>query len=347
MRFYLNFPLVAGYVLMAVSACLGMLQFAAARGGYAGLALFSAERERGARIGAGLMVGALLAYVSFAPEILTPGPAGSEVAQMFALCTLFALGVTLAGAAYRIERERRSEIYPEQGEALMLGELPATLYRRTHPRPGDAPVVVLLPDPAGFVLAPGALIKALRRAGLAVLALDAQGVARGEAPLSRRALLIHLSTALVELGRHKGIDQERVGLLGLGLGGDAVWQAAASSRALAALAVSPVSRTSSEPEVAGPGLHWLREMHYFQAWRWRRRWSTLRRAAADVEATQLAREGLATAVLHARDDILAIRMKSQGIVELTTPGWRHFTLLAEAQARQVVAGWFKDKLGLG
>jgi dienelactone hydrolase len=347
MRFYLNFPLVAGYVLMAISACLGMLQLAAARGDYAGLALFSADRERGARIGAGLTGGALLAYVLFAPEILTPGPAGSEVAQMFALCTLFALLVTLGGAAYRIEKERRSKTYLDQGEALMLDELPVTLYRPTHPQPGDAPIVVLLPDPAGFVLAPGALLKALRRAGIAVLALDAQGVASSNAPLSRRTLLIHLSTALLQLGRQKGIDQKRVGLLGLGLGGDAVWQAGASSQARAALAVAPVARASSEPGVAGPGLYWLREMHYLQAWRWQRRWPALRRAAAELDTVQLAREGLETAVLYADDDILAMRIEGQNVGELTTPGWRHFTLLDDAQARQLVVSWFQDKLGPG
>ncbi|MCP4515159.1 MAG: hypothetical protein GY824_08045, partial [Delftia sp.] len=322
-----------------------MLQLAAARGGYAGLALFSAERERGARIGAGLTVGAVLAYVLFAPEILTPGPAGSEVAQMFALCALGALIFTLSGAAYRIEKERRAEtLGSADGEALMLGELPATLYHPTHPEPGDAPVVVLLPDPAGFVLTPGALLEALRRAGIAVLALDAQGVARSNAPLSRRTLLIHLSTALVQLGRQKGIDQKRVGLLGLGLGGNAVWQAGASSQARAALAVSPVAHAPSEPETTGPGLHWLREMHYFQAWRWRRRWPALRQAAAEMEAIQLAREGLESAVLYADDDILAIRSKGQDITELTVPGWRHFTLLADEQSRQSVASWFQDKL---
>ncbi len=346
MRFYLNFPLVAGYVLMAVSACLGMLQLAAARGGYAGLALFSTDRERGARIGAGLTVGAVLAYVLFAPEILTPGPAGSEVAQMFALCALCTLIATLGGAVYHIEKERRADVLSStDGEALTLGELPATLYHPTYPEPGDAPIVILLPDPAGFVLAPGALLEALRRAGIAVLALDAQGVARSNAPFSRRTLLIHISTALVQLGRQKGIDQERVGLLGLGLGGDAVWQAAASSQTRAALAVSPVARMSSETTVAGPGLHWLREMHYFQAWRWRRRWPALRRAAAEIEAIQLAREGLETAVLYADDDTLAMQSEGQAVTELTTPGWRHFTLLADAQARQIIVSWFQDKLG--
>jgi hypothetical protein len=64
-----------------------------------------------------------------------------------------------------------------------------------------------------------------------------------------------------------------------------------------------------------------------------------------MEALQLAREDLEIAVLYANGDTLAMRSKEQAVVELTTPGWRHFTLLAEAQARQVVVSWFQDKLG--
>jgi hypothetical protein len=343
MRFYLNFPLVAGYVSMAVTACLGMLQLAAARGGYAGLALFSADRERGARIGGGLAAGALLAYVAFAPEILTPGPAGAEVAQMFALCALCALVTTLAGAAYRVERMHRAEARMDPGEVVTLDDSSATLYRPTPPpaEPGRAPLVVLLPDPAGFVMAPGALEEALRQAGMAVLVLD---IARGDAFLSRRALMIHLSTALAQLARQRGIDAGRIGLLGLGLGGDAVWQAAASAQVRAALAVSPVACMPSEPEVIGPGLHWLREMSYVQAWRWRRGWGRLRRAATELEAVKLGRGGLKVAVLQADDDTLVMRKPQHDVERLVVPGRRHFTLLAEARARRVVVDWFWEKL---
>ena len=341
MRFYLNFPLVAGYVLMATAACLGMLQWAAARGGYAGLALFSADRERGARIGVGLTVGALLAYVSFAPEILTPGPAGAEVAEMFALCALVALAITLAGAAYRVEKERETEAHFGQGEALTLGDLRATLYRPTTTPPGRAPAVVLLPDPTDFIVTPPTLIEALNQAGLAVLALDAQGMAQSDAPLSRRTLLIHTSTALVQLAHRDEIDEERVGLLGVGLGGDAVWQAAASAQVRAVFAVLPMTPDAG---AIAPGLHWLCELSYLQAWRWRRRWPALQRAAADLSAVELTRDDVDAAVLQASDDILTMRKDQRGVERLSVPGRRHFTLLADTQARQLVADWFKNKL---
>jgi len=316
------------------------LQWAAARGGYAGLALFSADRERGARIGVGLTVGALLAYVSFAPEILTPGPAGAEVAEMFALCALVALAITLAGAAYRIERERKTETRLK-GEAMTLGDLPATLYRPTTAPPGRAPAVVLLPDPTGFILTPPALVEALNQAGLTVLALDARGVAQSDAPLSRRTLLIHTSTALVQLAHRDGIDEERVGLLGVGLGGDAVWQAAASAQVRAVLAVLPMTPDAG---AIAPGLHWLCELSYLQAWRWRRRWPALQRAAADLRAVELARDDVDAAMFQASDDNLAARGDQHGVERLSVPGRRHFTLLADAQVRQLVADWFKNKL---
>ncbi len=348
MRFYLTFPLVAGYVLMATAACLGMLQWAAARGGYAGLALFSADRERGARIGAGLTVGALFFYILFAPEILTPGPAGAEVAEMFALCALGALLITLAGAAYRVEKERETEASTGQGETVMLGDLRATLYRPTPPppdsqeaEPGRAPAVVLLPDPTDFIVTPPALVEALNQAGLAVLALDARGMAQSDAPLSRRTLLIHTSTALVQLARREGIDEERVGLLGVGLGGDAVWQAAASAQVRAVLAVLPIAHDAG---AIAPGLHWLCELSYLQTWRWRRRWPALQRAAADLSAVELTRDDIEAAVFQASDDILTMRKDQHGVERLSAPGRRHFTLLADAQARQLVADWFKNKL---
>jgi hypothetical protein len=343
MRFYLNFPLVAGYVSMAITACLGMLQLAAARGSYTGLALFSAEREQGARIGAGLAVGAILAYVAFAPEILTPGPAGAEVAQMFALCALFALVTTLAGAAYRIESARQAEARMAPGESVTLGDSTATLYRPT-PRPaglGRAPVVVLLPDPTGFVIAPGSLVEALRQEGMAVLVPD---IAGSDAFLSRRALMIHLSTILAQLARQEGIDAERIGLLGLGLGGDAVWQAAASAQVRAALAVSPVACMSSEPEIIGPGLHWLREMSYVQVWRWRRGWRKLRQVADDLAAVKLKQADLNVVVLRADGDILAMQKSPRDVERLVVPGRRRFTLLVEARVRKVVVEWFWEKL---
>ncbi len=354
MRFYLDLPLVLGYVLMATTACLGMLQLAAARGGYAGLSLFTADREQGARVGAGLTVGALLAYVLFAPEILTPGPAGSEVAQMFALCALVALAVTLLGADRRLARTRGWQV--SGGEPITLGDLPATLHPPLPAPPDRAPAVVLLPDPAGLVVAPQALVEAFCQAGIAVLALDARGVAASDAPpfgrvpgrsRLRQTLLGHLATALAGLARQPGIDAERVGLLGLGLGGDAALQAAVTDPQLrAALAVSPVGDATPGTGEAGPGLHWLHELSYLQVWRWRRRWPALRRAATDLQppGSPPVTPSVNLAVLQGNSTILTMRKAQPEIEPLTVPGQRHFTLLQDTQARQLAVAWFQEKL---
>jgi dienelactone hydrolase len=350
MRFYLNFPLVAGYVLMATTACLGMLQLAGARGGYQGLSLFTGDREKGVRIGAGLTVGALLAYVIFAPEILTPGPAGTEVAEMFGLCALFTLGVTLVGAHLRLRRARARDSEP--GATIHLGDLPATLYRPSASRddPGSAasrlaPAVVLLPDPAGFVPTPAALVQAICDAGIAVLAVDAQGLAESDDPLSRRTLLGHLSTALVQLVGQPGIDKGRIGLVGLGLGGNAVLRAAAGDRNIkATLVVSPVGGESSAPELTRPGLHWLRDLSYLQTWRWRRRWPALQRAAADLRA--IVPHGTAMtapiAVLQARG--LETLPGNVEVERLEVQSQRTFSLANQDQARQLLVTWLQEKL---
>jgi len=286
MRFYLNFPLVAGYTLMATVACLGMVQLTAARGGYAGLSLFTARRRNGMCVGAGLTAGALLAYVLFAPEILTPGPAGTEVAEMFAFCAIVALSITLLGADLRI---RRAQAWlPESGEAIMSGNLPATLFwpspspqQPISDKADQVPAVVLVCDPTGFVVTPSKLVETLCETGVAVLVINPQQATESNVLLARRLLLGHISTALVQLARMPGVDERRMGLLGLGLSGDAAMRIAASDPKIAAvMAVSPVSVLTSN--VQRPGLCWLHELSYRQAWRLRRRWTHIQSAVADL-----------------------------------------------------------------
>jgi dienelactone hydrolase len=342
MRFYLNFSLVFGYVLMAVSTCLGMLQFAAARGEYAGLCLFTPARKRGLIIGAGLTVGAVLAYVLFAPEILTPGPAGTETTALFVLCALAALGITLIGADRRIKRARAARRPQDVGQTVPLGSLSATLYGAS-PRPTNhgRPVVILLPDPTGFVVAPPALTDALRQAGLTVLVLDAQGVSDSRAPLSRKTLEGHLAGALGQLAQHTTAPS-RVGLIGLGLGGNAVLGAAATAPQInAAVAVSPVGNTLPKP-----GLQWLHELSYLQVWRWRRRWKTYQHAAIQLGAAQPTRAEFddITAVLQSEHDFMAMRKDRRRIERLITPGRRRFTLLQDSTARQLLVNWLSQKL---
>jgi len=352
MRFYLNFPLVAGYVLMAAAACLGVLQLTAARSGYAGLSLFTTERKRGLRIGAGVAAGALLAYMLLAPEILTPGPAGTEVAEMFALCAVVALGTTLVGADLRLRRARAWQ--PEDGQVMLSGDLPATLLwpspspHRSMPEEVDqVPAVVLVCDPTGLVVTPSKLVEALCQAGIGVLIIDPQQTAENKVLLARPLLLGHISTALAQLTQMPRVDHRRTGLLGMGLGGDAALRIAASDPKIAAvMAASPISELASK--MTSPGLHWLHELSYRQAWRLRRRWARIQSAAADLNRAGPTDEGISvTTVVNQASAPLMTMRKTKGHHHLTIQSKRYFNPLEDEPTLRLVVRWFQENLDHG
>jgi hypothetical protein len=352
MRFYLDLPLVVGYVLMATGACLGMLQYAAARGGYRGLSLFVADPKQGRPIGVGLTAGAVVAYVLFAPEILTPGPAGSEVAAMFAGCALLALTVTLLGANLRLRRASSPDSRAD--EPILLGDVLGALFRPlplpTDPQEsakGHAPAVALMPDPSGFVVAPSAIVEALLEAGITVMVLDARDIAKSGAPMSRLTLLGHASTALVQLAQQPGIDADRIGLLGLGLGGDATLCAAANDTQIkAAVAISPYVSASITPGAMDAGLDWLRELSYCKAWSWRRRWPAIQRAVAEFSVMKQAEKALAAAQDSTGKNgrVITMRSAARVVSQLAIPGERCFSLLEDERACRLVAQWFQENL---
>lgn len=345
MRFYLNAPLVIGYALMATIACLGVFQFAAARGGYTGLALFTADQKRGQWLGLGMTVGALLAYVAFAPEILTPGPAGTEVAIMFAACALLALLITLAGADYRLKRAKSAIHTTEGGELVSVGDLVGALFQPPSVDGADTPpgALVVLPDPADLVAAPRELIGALRAADLAVFVLDTR--ATGD-KLTPPLLLGHISTAVSQMAVRDDIDPTRVGLIGFGLGGDAAWQTAhADPQIKAALIIAPMGALA-DADSAPPGLPWLRELSYRQIWRWRQRRARLRQTAASLR-TPLA-DGTVVPVTLAwpSDDapILTMRIPEPELRRLELPGTRLFAPLDNDDAIRQVVAWATENL---
>ena len=353
MRFYLNLPLVVGYSLMATAACLGMLQFAAARGGYAGLSLFSGDRIHGRRIGAMITMAALLLYVSFAPEIRTPGPAGTEVAEMFAGCAVLALAITLIGADLRLHKRGPRELCG--GDPIKLGPLSATVYypsligekSSAVKQPDRVPAVVMLPDPSGFVIAPPTLLEAFRQAEIATIVLDSKIRVGNDVRGPSATLLGHLSTALTGLARQPGIDNERLGLLGLGLGGDAVLRASASRNDIrATLAVSPVSLVTAELKQHEPRLCWLHEFSLREARRWRRLWPALRDTAAALSLPPSEPGALRAQakVVYASHSFLTTRSTTGIAGGLPVPTTEHFTLLGDARALGVVVAWLHDAL---
>jgi undecaprenyl-diphosphatase len=109
-RAYVPWYLVLNYWLFAFVACLGALQWAAA--------YRSDAPHRRARyaVAVAILVGAFLGYYAFAPELLTPGPAGGETTILFGSATLLAVGVTRISARLSrgMSRPRHSE--PPSGE---------------------------------------------------------------------------------------------------------------------------------------------------------------------------------------------------------------------------------------
>jgi hypothetical protein len=351
MRFYLDLPLAAGYVLMATSACLGMLQVVAARGGYRGLSLFSTDQKLGVRIGAGLTVISVVVYVLFAPDIFTPGPAGSEVAAMFAVCALVALGLTLVGADLRL---RRTEIrFNGDGEWLPAKSVSAMLYRSSptlsNPLAAEmaqVPAVIMIPDPSGFFVTPGSIVEGLCDAGLAVLVLDTQRLAQSKTPPVRQTLLDHVSAAITELGTQNNIDKNRIGLLGVGWGADLTLQAASNNgRIKEAMAVCPIALAPLKPGMTAPGLDWLRDLSYRQVWRWRRRGPALIYGTQEMALEQ---DWRLPAPIERETGknyrIMTTRNTSPVAEPLPVLSRKYFALLDDESTRRLIVQWFQDRL---
>jgi len=353
MRFYLDVPLVAGYVLMATISCLGMLQLTAARGRYSGLSLFTSNYRIGERIGVALTVGAVFAYVLFAPEILTPGPAGTEVAEMFAICALGALGITLVGADLRMRRKANSV---PGGDPVEIDGLDATFYHRhgalasqVTAASQNAPAAILLKDPMDFVTTPAAVVDALCRSGISVLVLANCGKMPSGEPRSAVMLQERLSKSLDWLKEESGVDAGRIAFVGCGLGGDVVlWAAETDTRIAAALGISPTSEAPLVPGVTPAGIEWLRELSYRQVWRWRRRWSDVQRTATALALNTPRHYGTsaARAVFVGGELRTALIGAWNDAQILSAPIGRHFSLLADDQARAVAVDWLRRELGV-
>lgn len=96
MRAYVPFYLAINYIMFAFAASLGVLQAAAVSSGDRRLAAFVAlDHPRASLAVAAAWIAGVYAIFWFrAPELLTPGPAGAELTELFGLSALLALGVT-------------------------------------------------------------------------------------------------------------------------------------------------------------------------------------------------------------------------------------------------------------
>jgi hypothetical protein len=362
MRYYLNFPLVAGYVLMATTACLGVLQIAAARGDYAGLALFSTKRTVGFRIGATMVLCALSMYVAFAPEILTPGPAGTEVAELFAVCALTALLITVIGADHRLRARKTTVInaLEDAVEKVRLSESTATLYRprETTAEPdliaqsvAAVPALVIIPDPLGWVVLPARFVQELRNLGFAVLVLDPPEATSHTRPPFSTTLLRQVTAFKLLLAQFPWIDGQRLGLIGLGLSGDALVQTVSSFNSFDVM----VSVSGVEMGCLGGGsdffccgLQWLHELSYLQIWRGRRRWKTLRFPVTQENQRNSAispplQGSIAVAVPAPSGTDMNTQSRLPRFEMLPVPGCGPFRILESKKARHSLVKWIQQQ----
>lgn len=319
---------------LTVIAGLGALQIAALHNGLEGLAWPVGLRHK--RPGY-ILAGLLLTLALIGNMLLIEGAVVSP--PLFAAAFLvgggLALVIQIVGAALRLSRnKRRKKPLLPKGKPIGLGPVQATLYQPVNRWP--FPAVCLLPDPT----APGdnleTLAQGLMENGIAVLALDWQSLDNPD----RLTLQGLVAMGISHLTRWTGTDAQRVGLAGVGLGGDlALRCAAADVGVTVALALEPVL-SGHRPGLVGLGA--LRRLSWFEAHRRARAW---RRSPLVKELDAL------TAIRSISGRPLAIVTgltgDSQAVdnLEILRAG-EDCPLAAAAQAEKVAraVAWFKEQV---
>jgi hypothetical protein len=273
---YFVYPeLALGYMLFSFLAALGVLQIVSTHERLAGLALVHQSRHRAAGyvLGAALVIsGTAWYFVSQWWRILTPGPAGSELAVLIIPSAGGALLFTAAMAALRQRKEAQPQLALENAhkQTVTIGHATGDLYLPSNPgKPIPAVTVVAGPDSHGHASLV-TLAQEFVQHGMAVLLLTTE-----RESYTYPEILALLPAAMSGLGKHPEIDPQRIGAVGYDLGGDLVLRAASADPQLKALvALAPI--LWEQP----CGLDLLREMSYPEAWRW----------AADRQRTRLRSE---------------------------------------------------------
>jgi len=381
--YFVSAELTLGYWLFAFLSTLGALQWVAARYRFGGLAFLdcSTSRVRGYVLAALLIVGGAAGFfLSQWGAIFAPGPAGSELAVLFATSAISALAVTLILAPL-LERWRRGPS-PEGdgGQPVTIGHATGQLFMPLGPTT-LAPAVCLLPacpvgvertptadpaksagrrvspfwgrggtmtQPAGTAEAKSMAILARRLAAEGVVALV---VNPDEHSYAYPAMLAILPAAAAVLRERPEIDPNRIGALGEDLGADLVIRAASTSKEIkAVVALAPILMG------VPPGLGLLHEMSYCRAMRWARdrRRATLCKElnAVEYEAKIAPRPFL---LLYGEEDKLAgetplMNWNSTYLGRESTsqlqviPGVGHLNLAAHPTVMQVVSQWLKEHL---
>ncbi len=329
----LLWPTLLVQTALALVAALGAFQAATLRNDLDGLAWpFGLRHKRwGYFVAVLLMMAALVgeAVLVLMDVNLDPWwwilsmPVGSVLAMM----------VSVVGAAVRLRWNKVRWRSSEWGSQVELGPLRATFYRPAGS--GPFPALCLLPDPT----APGddltSLVQALVECSIVVMSLDWESSDHSD----RMTLPGLASVGISHLAERAETDAERVGIVGVGLGGDLALKGAAMDAGVAAvLAMEPV--LSSRRPIQG--VQMLRRFSWFDAQRRARRW---RRSALLKDLDALT----AIPSLAPRPAAIVVGTvggpDSVGDMEiLRVPGGCPLTPAAHKEAVRYAAQWFMEHL---
>jgi len=345
--------LATNYFLLAFFTIVGALQFAAARNKLVGLALLGTARKLAWSylLAAVLIVGAFVSFFAATPQVFVPGLAGAELAVLFGAAGVCALAFTLLVSSilpsvqYREGSDRKAKgcLYHEP---VSLQLLRGTLYLPDEDPVEARAAICALPGSSERILSPYLLVSDLIKEGFIVLAIDWGP----EEEIRYPAILGLLPSAVAYLTRRDDVNPERIGVLGIDLGGDLAIRSAATDQQIAAvLALAPFLNQANTK----PGLGILKETSYLAALRWasfRKRGKLVAELAALDSIGELGSRPLLL-VYGDQDGITPVERArvtlgeemARGKLE-SLPGEGHLSLPRSPAVSALVARWFKENL---
>jgi hypothetical protein len=370
---FISRELAAHYFLLAFLAILGVLQLVAARRKLIGLSLWGSRNSAlGYLLGAALTAGAFAWFFATTPEVFIPGLAGSELAILFGAAGICALAFTLlvSSILHGIQHRERSDLKSDvrlHHEAIVWQQLRGTLYLPEDAAPltedvaplteDAAPLkgkpratICVLPSPSERTLSPHPIVANLVNKGFIVLAIDWGP----DEEIRYPAILGLLPGAVAYLMRRDDVNPERVGVLGIDLGGDLAIRSAGTDPQIAAVLVLAPFLDQANTQ---PGLNILKETSYLGAIRWarplrlhRKRGKLVAELAALDYASKLDSRSLLL-VYGGQDGVTPAERARIALGEeaargklKSLPGEGHLSLPRSRAASALVARWFKENL---
>jgi alpha-beta hydrolase superfamily lysophospholipase len=341
---------------------LGLMQLVAAHLDLRGASLTGSWRWPGYLVGGTLMVAGGLAAPRNLWEFATLLPA-----SLLALICLVGIGSWL-GRNLDPARFLRPGEWPEgHCEAVRIshvgGSIPGLLI--TPPAATGGAVCVLHGSGDNKTAFKWRLIGELLGRGLTVLTIDLAGHGENEAPQRWPDCTAEISAALAWLRTRPGV--QRVGLLGISMGGALGAQAAVAANPNAlALCETPISLEYSPALVRREAWHTLRSpvlglLRETTAWQIRQTW-TIKQGRREIGIAdlirlldvpgQVARLTCPVLLVYAQRDDVAPPNHGRRLSQVATapnrfvlvPGASHLTLILLPQAIQAVADWFVQYL---